>query len=47
MKNFKFEMGGMYVFYGGKNLGEAIKAFVKDRPNYIGMIESITEETKR
>lgn len=42
-KTFKFEMGGMYVFYSGRNLGEALQAFIKHRPNYIDMLESITE----
>lgn len=44
MKRFKFECGGMFVLYFGKNLGEAIKQFVAHRPNYIDMIETITEE---
>lgn len=44
MKRFKFELGGMYVYYFGENLGRAIAEFVKHRPNYVDMIESITEE---
>lgn len=44
-KLFKFEMGGMYVFYSGRNLGEALKQFIKDRPNYIDILESITEQS--
>ena len=44
MKRFKFEMGGMYVFYSGNNLGQAIQEFIRHRPNYVDMIESITEE---
>jgi hypothetical protein len=43
-KTFKFEMGGMYMFYRGRNLGEALQQFIKDRPNYIDMLESITEQ---
>lgn len=46
-KIFKFEMGGMYIFYSGMNLGEALKQFLKDRPNYIDILESITEEPVR
>lgn len=44
MKRYKFELGGMYVFYFGTNLGKAIQAFIKHRPDYIWMIEQITEE---
>lgn len=44
MKRFKFEMGGMFMYYHGKNLGEAIKSFIAQRPNYIELIETITEE---
>jgi phage FluMu gp28-like protein len=44
MKRFKFEMGGMYVFYFGTNLGEAIREFIKYRSQYLEMIEQITEE---
>jgi hypothetical protein len=43
-KIFKFEMGGMYMFYRGRNLGEALQQFIKDRPGYIDMLESITEQ---
>jgi hypothetical protein len=45
MKRYKFELGRMYyIFYSGRNMGAAIKEFIKDRPNYLDMIESITEE---
>ena len=37
-------MGGMFVFYFGRNLGEAIKTFIKDRPTYVDLIEQIIEE---
>lgn len=43
LKTYKFEMGGMFVFYRGINLGEAIEAFVKHRPTYVKLIETITE----
>lgn len=43
-KRFKFEMGGMFMFYMGRNLGEALQRFMLDRPSYIDMLESITEE---
>ena len=45
MKRYKFEFGGMYVFYMGKNLGEAIKALLEHRGyTYLIGLESITEE---
>lgn len=44
MKRFKFEMGRMYVFYTGENLGKAILEFIEHRPTYVDMIEKITEE---
>lgn len=47
MKTFKFEMGGMFVFYSGENLGKAIQAFIKHRPNYLDLVEAITEEPVR
>jgi hypothetical protein len=43
-KRFKFEMGGMYVYYFGDNLGKAIAEFIKHRPTYLDMVETITEE---
>ena len=45
MKTFKFEMGGMFVFYSGETLGKAILAFIKHRPNYVDLITAITEES--
>jgi hypothetical protein len=42
-KVFKFEFGGMFMFYSGRNLGEALKQLIKDRPNYLDMLESITK----
>jgi hypothetical protein len=46
-KVFKFEMGGMFMFYSGRNLGEAIRDFIRDRPKYVELIESITEEPRK
>lgn len=46
-KVFKFEMGGMYTVYAGKNLGDALQKFIADRPTYIHEIESITEYPAR
>lgn len=43
-KTFKFEMGGVFVLYSGRNLGEALKKFLEDRPNYVDMLEEITVE---
>jgi hypothetical protein len=45
MKCFKFELGGMYIFYFGENIGQAILEFLANRgPNYLKDLESITEE---
>lgn len=43
-KRFKFEFGGSYIFYFGRNLGEAIQELIKHRPDYLKDLESITEE---
>lgn len=38
MKRYTFDMDGMYVFYLGKTLGEALQKFVKDYPERISWI---------
>lgn len=43
MKQYKLEFGGMFMFYWGKNIGEAIAQMIKDRPHYLKDLESITE----
>ena len=32
------------MFYWGTNLGDALRQFIKDRPNYLDMLERIDEE---
>lgn len=44
MKRYKLEFGGMFMYYWGKNIGEALATMIKDRPNYLHDLESITEE---
>ncbi len=43
MKRFKFEFGGMFMFYFGENIGEAIAKMIKDRPNCLKDLTAITE----
>lgn len=43
MKRYKFDLGGSYVLYEGVNLGAAIAAFLKHRPERLEEIEAVTE----
>ena len=44
LKTYKLEFGGMYIFYSGRNIGEAIAQMIKDRPHYLKDLESVTVE---
>lgn len=44
MRRYKFEMDGSYVFYFGDTLGEAIKEFIKHRPERLHQITKVAEE---
>lgn len=44
MKRFKLEFGGMFMYYWGNTVGEAIAKMIADRPNYLKDLERITEE---
>jgi hypothetical protein len=44
-RSFKFEFGGSYIFYSGRNLGEAIRELIKHRGlDKVMQIESIEEQ---
>lgn len=42
MSNYKFDLGGSFVFYSGCTLGDALSGFIKDRPDRVAEIIDIT-----
>jgi len=47
MKKYRFNCGGLFIFYRGKTLGEALSSFIRDYPFRVGDLTAIIEEEVR